>query len=229
LFQPERESVRDALFKIVPHGQNQKYDTEALQSLMHNSGRYVHYEEYEGGWGAEAWLEGRAVGTLLPQLREAAQVRVLIVDERLDESMERTTTAPTKLLTARGSWYGKGIRVVGREYQGSDVPSEKNLLEVIKAERPEFVIVHHGILDKIYKKHHSMLREKKEWFSEVARQMRVAGAWQTLIHSGRAGDLGGLPHGTKFIHLSNIEAWFSGKASKMDVLEELMSVRRSEK
>jgi len=127
---------------------------------------------------------------------------------------------------------------MGQQYKGraEEIPNEEPILERVKKAkecgRPYgFVLLHQGILDKLYERlpdNQKSKQTKQKYMERVIKQIQQQGAvWHIVIHSGRGG-VPDLPEGVKFVHLSSLEAWFGSNLSKADVVDELMGVRRQE-
>jgi len=208
--------------------------------------RFFHYEPFESVSPA-ARRADFAGGTVrindydrlkLP-LQEAALIRLLVVDERIDGSLDGIREHFKNVeFTHRELWELKGVDVMGQQYKGraEEIPNEEPILERVKKAkecgRPYgFVLLHQGILDKLYERlpdNQKSKQTKQKYMERVIKQIQQQGAvWHIVIHSGRGG-VPDLPEGVKFVHLSSLEAWFGSNLSKADVVDELMGVRRQE-
>jgi hypothetical protein len=199
----------------------------------------IHYEPYEGGWAVERIIADfeRGHSELEPILQEAALIRVLVIDERIDISIDQTKErfASKAEFTLRELWKQKGVDIMGRQYKGrsSEIPDEQPILDCVKCAKEsghpyDFVLLHQGIVDKLYEKskEQGYTKDKLSYLEELINSIKHEGSvWHVILHSGRGG-VTELPKGTKFIHLSSVEAWFGLNLSKADVVDGLMSLRR---
>lgn len=216
------------------HGKLLKDVQEKLKNKI------IHYEPYQGGWTVENRAnfvdEPLIYFELKYSLQEAALVRILVIDERIDGSLDQIKEdfETTGSLTWRELWEFKGVDVIGQEYKGkgTENPDEERILDcIIQAKESgrsyDFVLIHQGILDKLYER--ERLTEKKGTFTEllIGKFREKGDVWNVLIHSGRGG-IPSLPKDVKFIHLSSVEGWFGSNLSKAEIVEELMSVRNEE-
>jgi hypothetical protein len=227
---------------------------------------FFHYEPFEYGWpvarradfaastswytSSELWDKRKQLDLndsdvmrimyhrLKLPLQEAALIRLLVVDERIDGSLDGIKEHFEKVeFTHRELWELKGVDVMGQQYKGraEEIPDEGPILERVKEAkkcgRPYgFVLLHQGILDKLYERlpdNQRSRKSKQEYVEQVIKQVQQEGVWHIVIHSGRGG-VSDLPKGVKFVHLSSVEAWFGSNLSKADVVDELMGVRRQE-
>jgi hypothetical protein len=199
----------------------------------------IHYEPYEGGWAVERIIADfeRRHSELEPILQEAALIRVLVIDERIDISIDQTKErfVSKAEFTLRELWKQKGVDIMGRQYKGrsSEIPDEQPILDCVKCAKEsghpyDFVLLHQGIVDKLYEKSKEQryTKDKLSYLEELINNIKHEGSvWHVILHSGRGG-VTELPKGTKFIHLSSVEAWFGLNLSKADVVDGLMSLRR---
>ena len=150
-------------------------------------------------------------------LFESILVRVLIIDERLDQSVGDVVNV-SHGVTVRDRLEMKGIRIFGEDFGGSDVPDLETLIEKTKQNRDyQFVCIHRGILDKLERTHKTQPEAVCEALSQYSKNV--------LIHSGRIGRTN-MPDGVRTIPLSNVIEWKGAAVSKMDVVNELCSFRR---
>jgi hypothetical protein len=218
------------------HGMNGK----AVKEKLWKESKVIHYEPFEEGWSVcfrADFAQNRELRKKYPRLKyllqEAALIRILILDERIDTSLDDMQFRFGSVeLKGRRLWGFKGIDVMGKEYKGrrSEIPDKKSLLDHLRKAanngRPyDFILIHQGILDKLYelqKTQDGRVQYMKKLLYEIREKGNI---WHVLVHSGRGG-IPQLPERVKFIHLSSLEAWFGSNLSKADVIGELMSVRR---
>jgi hypothetical protein len=149
-------------------------------------------------------------------LFESVLIRVLVIDERLDRSVDDLVNVAHGV-TVRGRLEMKGIQIYGSVYGESDVPDLETLIaETIEDSPYHFVCVHRGVLDKL-EKTHGVTSEK---VCDALRQYSK----NVLIHSGRVGRTN-VPEGVRTIPLSNVIEWKGAAVSKMDVVNEICSFR----
>jgi len=244
------------------------FDRHGVYAKQAKTGtRFFHYEPFGGGWPVERranfaasnswytnsklWNERKSLGLndsdvmrimyhrLKLPLQEAALIRILVVDERIDGSLDRVREHFGNVeFTHRELWELKGVDVMGQQYRGraEEIPDEKPIVERVKKAKQSgrpygFVLLHQGILDKLYERlpdDQKSSKTKQEYLKQFIQRIQSEGAvWHILIHSGRGG-VPGLPQGVKFIHLSSLEAWFGSNLSKADVVDELMGLRRQD-
>jgi hypothetical protein len=129
--------------------------------------------------------------------------------------------------------YAKGITVKGKEYASmKSIPREELLIKWAKPNRRpglrnnkpyDFVLIHQGIIDKIHNRYIKN-KSKSDYAEELIDKIKKGGIWDVIIHSGRG--MPELPRQVKFIPLSNIESWITRRASKYDIVQELMAIRK---
>lgn len=150
-------------------------------------------------------------------LFESVLIRVLVIDERLDRSVEDVVNIAHDV-TVRDRLAMKGIIVYGRLFGESDIPSLEDLIAHTSETAPyDFACIHRGILDKLERTHGVT--------SEAACEALGRYSKNVLIHSGRVGRTN-VPDGVRTIPLSNVVDWKGAAVSKMDVVNELCSFRR---
>lgn len=195
----------------------------------------IHYEPHDGGFSVERietaleWGNNEQREELIFGVVEAATIRLLVIDERLDEDVDKMPKEFNSIIKFRDLLSAKGITIKGREYAGeSTVPDKDSLIEWTKSDfgrsnKPyDFVLLHQGIIDKVHKHHGG--KEKKVAFTEkLIKKIKEQGVWDVIVHSGRGPQE--LPEQVKFLGLSNVEAWIMRHASKCDIIQELMALR----
>lgn len=146
------------------------------------------------------------------RLLEAALTKILILDERLDLGLEdRKHRARLSL---------RGITVHGREFAGYASSPDPVTLEAVGewARDAHFVMLHRGIAEKLSP------RQGDAGFAPVVGTLEKYGA-RVVIHSGRMG-LTDMPPQTKFLSLANVAAWVDREYTKVQIVDELFSLRR---
>jgi hypothetical protein len=149
------------------------------------------------------------------RLIEAALIRVLIVDERIDASMSKNKI---KLHTKKELLHWKGIDVHGIEYSVGNPPGPDVLFGWLEEGYYDIVLLHQGVADKIRKLPDGMTTDLL--CSELQARAR-----QVVIHSGRM-DMAQLPPQVKFLSFSNLISWLDRDESKLHIVEELSALRR---
>jgi hypothetical protein len=158
---------------------------------------------------------------------EAALLKVLIVDERLDpvseEDFYETTSNWSCSYKELFGW--KGVDIKGAEYGGNAIPGRDTLIEWTKNQGYDFILLHKGIVDKLIK--HSTTTsvdaaqaEMSDLFMELKKYVR-----HIVIHSGRM-SMKDLPPGCKFMSLSNVDTWLRNNNSKLQIIEDICLLRR---
>jgi hypothetical protein len=141
-------------------------------------------------------------------LFEAALSRILIVDERLDESvsdLRRTQLEAT------------GVIIRGAHYSTRYGPADGTaLFKWLAAESWDDLIIHRGVLEKIASRTQCDVADVLDTLNDTVR---------VVVHSGRM-DVSNLPLETKFLSLSNLSAWIDGGYSKLEIVNELAALRR---
>lgn len=181
--------------------------------------RVEHYETYTQNVVLTAAV--RNVGTdrirACYRLLEAAFTRILIIDERLDLTLD---ARPDCL--KRQSLLLKGIEVRGGQFAGHATREDA----VRIADLPSWVvgfhvvILHRGIVDKL-------VVDPRSGFpttAQIVERLESHGA-RVIIHSGRMG-LGDLPDRTKFLSLANVTTWIDHNSAKLQIIDELFNLRR---
>lgn len=150
------------------------------------------------------------------RLLEAALTKILIVDERLDLTLRQpANNIPRQSLLMRG------IVVRGSEFVAHATQERPKTLDDLTAWSRgfHFVMLHRGIAEKLYKNPHA------EVTAEEVISTLEAGGVRVLIHSGRMG-MADMPDRTKFLSLANVTTWIDHDYSKVQVLDELLALRR---
>jgi hypothetical protein len=199
------------------------------------------YEPHEADHSVRNWAAASTVRDIIARHEdhvlyrfiEAASLRVLIVDERLDPSLDalRIHFSGSQKggveIPLRSLLQAKAITVRGQEYAGQSdrVVAEGEMIEWVKESPFDFALIHQGILDKLFreqKKHNN----KSRYIQSVCEQMRISGKlYDVIIHSGRT--LPDLPPSLKFLSLTSIEKWLNEYLAKVELTDELLSLRRS--
>jgi hypothetical protein len=150
------------------------------------------------------------------RLLEAALTKILIVDERLDLTQRETGKEIMRL-----SLYARGIRICGSEFVAHATREHPaTLKDLTKWSRGfHFVMLHRGIAQKLYQD------PRAEVTSDHVISTLEADGVRVLIHSGRMG-MADMPDRTKFLSLANVTTWIDHDYSKLQVLDELLSLRR---
>jgi len=210
------------------------------QAVKNKNKNFFHYEPFVKTWAVERYADIsnlRRQPSLIFPLQEAASIRILVIDERLDSSLDRIgeNFGNEVYFTLREIWEMKGVDVIGQEFkgQGEEFLNDEAIIELIKAKSRQlsyvFVLLHQGILDKLYNKKKGNVEsdssKRKTYAQELISKILTQGVWHVIIHSGRGG-VQDLPEGVKFIHLSSLETWFGSNLSKADVVDEIMNLRR---
>lgn len=143
------------------------------------------------------------------RLLEAALTRVLIIDERIDMTIDHVERRRLKLC---------GIDVAGHEYaERQSEPTDDLLRAWVDHDSYDVVVVHRGVLDKLHA-HRDM--EPEQVISRLEKTVP-----RVVVHSGRV-DMNNLPARTKFLSLSNLSAWIDRAYSKVEIIDELAALRR---
>jgi hypothetical protein len=153
------------------------------------------------------------------RLIEAALTRILIIDERIDlglgaEARRRDLSRERLRL--------RGITVRGAQFAGHAGGTSPVSIEELSSwgRGFHFVLLHRGIADKLC----LGAPESEKIREEIVHALEAGGA-HLIIHSGRMG-MADMPKQTKFISLANVTAWIDQHSSKLQILNELASLRR---
>jgi hypothetical protein len=149
------------------------------------------------------------------RLLEAALTKILIIDERLDisHSVRGGGLARHKLLL-------RGIEIQGGEFAGHAKRDRPATLADLGnwSEGFHIVMLHKGVVEKLVK--NSGLTADAVVASIEAKGARV------VIHSGRMWMMTDMPEPTKFLSLANVTTWIDQEYSKLQIIDELFSLRR---
>lgn len=201
------------VFKRHPH-------EDELEFLRSANGLGVeHYETYESNPVLTAAVRNTGPDRLREcyRLLEAALTRILIIDERLDLTLDARPDC-----MKRQQLLLKGIELRGSEFAGH--ATREDAVKV--ADLPswgsgfDFVVLHRGVVDKLI----TDQRFGPVTTAEVVDRLESSGA-RVIIHSGRMG-LGDMPSRTKFLSLANVTTWIDNGYSKLQIVEELFNLRR---
>lgn len=145
------------------------------------------------------------------RLLEAALTKILILDERIDLGLEKGIRERLAL---------RGITVRGQEFAGyASNPDPVSLATVGDwARHAHFVMLHRGIVEKL------STQVAGKGFRAVVGMLEKHGG-SVVIHSGRMG-VTDMPPQTKFLSLTNVAAWVDREYSKVQIVDELFSLRR---
>lgn len=156
-------------------------------------------------------------------LFEAAVVRILIVDERLDQSAETNKASELRL----GGWSlkrlfeAKGVAVFGKEFSRTHLPEVDQLLALARPKdggKFHFMCVHRGILDKLKRP------EEPEAAERVLEELtRIVP--HVIVHSGRAGAVE-FRVSVRHMPLSNVADWLHANRNKTEMVDVLSQLRR---
>jgi hypothetical protein len=142
------------------------------------------------------------------RLLEAALMKVLIVDERLD--LDLTNERERALLRLRG------ITLRGREFAGLSTRSVSISLDEVQGWVQKFhaIVLHRGVAEKLHTggDMKALIGALEEHGALLA------------IHSGRMGG-GELPPRTRLMPLANVATWIHDTYSKLQIVDELFSLR----
>lgn len=150
------------------------------------------------------------------RLLEAALTKILIIDERLDLTLQaagRELTRQELLL--------RGIVIRGAEFAAHATRDRRvTLREFATWSRGyHFVMLHRGVAEKLYRDQRADVTAESVIRALEGDDVRV------LIHSGRMG-MADMPERTKFLSLANVTTWIDHDYSKLQVIDELLSLRR---
>jgi hypothetical protein len=149
------------------------------------------------------------------RLLEAALTKILIIDERLDLSHSQRGKG-----LARHRLLLRGIEIQGAEFAGyakRDRPA--TLRDLAKwAEGFHIVMLHKGVIEKL-------VNNTKLTTAAVVAAIEEKGA-RVIIHSGRMWMMTDMPEPTKFLSLANVTTWIDQDYSKLQIIDELFSLRR---
>ncbi|HEV3470352.1 MAG TPA: hypothetical protein VG148_13585 [Pyrinomonadaceae bacterium] len=222
--------------KAAGDGTSWEADSATLASYA------VHYEPHEGEDAArqlDIAAEGQTDSpTFGFECTEAALIKILIVDERLDPVSRSTKEAD--LYTAHTSgwkctknelFHWKGVDIKGGEYgEGGEsgpkeLPDEEVLIGWVDKKGYDFLVLHKGIVDKLIKNAATAAAVDSEkamraLFARLKEHVR-----QLVIHTGRM-SWKDLPEGCKFMALSNVDTWLRNNYSKVQIIEDICLLRR---
>jgi hypothetical protein len=183
----------------------------------------LHYEPHERGDRLRAEVESLRKedkdSLILFSLRlmEAALIRVIIIDERIDRTVDEEHDPDRKGVPLRTLLRWRGIDVQGREYGTPGYDKDISTLRGwIAGNKYDVLIVHLGIIEKIASKG-SLATE------EILTELQAEVGY-VIIHSGRP-VIPDFPRGTRFILLSTLMSWVDPACSKMQMVEELFALR----
>lgn len=158
-------------------------------------------------------------------LIEAGITRILIVDERLDPASAKQLS-----YTSDSNWKcsyqelfeKKGIEIRGEEYASHTMPGPELLVRWVRGKNYDFLVLHKGIVDKLIKLDRGLPPREamQKLFALLREHVR-----HIVIHSGRMA-AGELPEGVKFMSLSNVDTWLKGNRAKVQIVEDLYTLRR---
>jgi|GEM_PF-5253343 len=176
----------------------------------------LYFERYD----SRPYLKSAVMGMKIDPVRtanrliEAAVTKILILDERLDLGLCKQEDI------VRGALSLRGITVHGHEFAGyASMPDPVSLDEVAEwARGAHFVVLHRGIAEKL------SLRWPETDFRRVVDALERHGS-RVVIHSGRMG-MADMPPQTKFLSWANVSAWVDREYSKVQIVDELFSLRR---
>lgn len=204
-------------------------DSDALKRYS------VHYETHQGG---DAVRELAYIGednngppTFGFACTEAALIRILIVDERLDPVSRSEKSkdlyeagdggAVRWRCTKHELFNWKGVDIRGEEYGGIEtVPGRETLLDWVRGQGYDFMVLHKGIVDKLVNHAPDKMKEMRRLFADLKEHVG-----QLVIHTGRM-SWKDLPEGCKFMALSNVDAWLRNNSSKVQIVEDICLLRR---
>lgn len=155
-------------------------------------------------------------------LFEAAVTRILIVDERLDESAEARSDFDARIegWSLKRVFAAKGVTIMGQEFSQAALPQPEQLIGPMKdcGVRPyHFACIHRGVLDKL---------KRSGGAGQIERILREAGAHVrfVIVHSGR---VGAAAEGSSIrrMPLSNVADWINANRSKVEILDSLSHLR----
>jgi vacuolar-type H+-ATPase subunit F/Vma7 len=219
------------------------FPTERENDWRKLRGDVIHYEPHEAAHNVRELVDVPKIANLLTEgeealkqrlsaLVESALIRILIIDERIDPTLDNANVdfSPELSIKMRDFLQGKNIYVNGREYAGENIPDKNSLIDWVKRREVDIVFLHQGIVDKLHKKHQEQgeRQSKNEYAKKLLDQLKKEGKlWDIVIHSARGG-IPELPRDVKFLSLSSIDSWIARTYSKHDIIQELLGLRRTE-
>lgn len=151
------------------------------------------------------------------RLVEAALTRILIIDERLDLSLNRSDDPLRRMELSM-----RGIEVRGAEFAGHAVHRNLQLYDLRHwGSGFHYVLLHRGVADKLMTPTIGAQEVKLE---DVIKTLESHGS-EVVMHSGRM-TIADLPPGTKFVSLANVATWIEQDYSKVQIIDELFSLRK---
>jgi hypothetical protein len=162
---------------------------------------------------------------------EAALIKIMIVDERLDPLSRRG--APDLHWFSDAGWsctknelfHWKGVDIRGGEYSEDEIPGREKLMDWVQGKGYDFLILHKGIVDKLIKQSPTAsVEESKDAMKRLFLQLKQH-VRQLIIHSGRM-SMKDLPDGCKFMALSNVDTWLRNNDTKIQLVEDICLLRR---
>ncbi len=195
----------------------------------------AHYEPHEHNdparqldFAAEGETDSPTFGF---ECAEAALIRILIVDERLDPVSRSTKESHLYKTTAKWActrnelFHWKGIDIKGGEYGQTDLPGEETLLGWVEDQGYDFLVLHKGIVDKLIKNSTTATAADTKVLMSVLFDKLKKHVRQLIIHTGRM-SWRDLPEGCKFMALSNVDTWLRNNSSKVQIVEDICLLRR---
>ncbi len=189
----------------------------------------VFWEPYSGGAYTHTLLntvpaEEQDRLLFVSQLTTAALLRVVVLDERIQETLGRGRwTYPGGGLPPLECLKYMGIRVPQVAECPLNQPAEEKVVEFVSQVAPHVLTVHAGILEKLGKKSSAGVRQ---WVEDMKNKMN-ANVRRIVIHSGR-----GIPaivpeRSVPFLSFSSVEHWVASKElkSKYGLVQELLAAR----
>ena len=183
----------------------------------------LHYEPHEKGDRLRAEVESLRKedkdGLRLFSLRlmEAALIRIIVVDERIDRIVDEEHDPDRKGFPLRALLRWRGIDVQGKDYGTPGYDKDMTTLRGwIAGNNYDVLILHLGIVEKIASQ--SRLTNDEIF---TALQAEVG---YLVIHSGRP-VMPNFIKGTRFVLLSTLMSWVDPACSKMQLVEELFALR----
>jgi hypothetical protein len=163
---------------------------------------------------------------------EAALIKILLVDERLD-AISRSLDEKDLYHAWTAGWtcsrnelfHWKGVDIKGGEYSLDIIPGQEQLLEWLEDKGYDFLVLHKGIVDKLIDPGVKLSMEDVKESTRVLLQELKKHVRQIIIHSGRM-SMKDLPEGCKFMALSNVDAWLRNNYSKIQIVEDICLLRR---
>jgi hypothetical protein len=154
---------------------------------------------------------------------EAALIRMLIVDERLDRSAEAGRAPELRLSgwSLKRLFEAKGISIAGREFSGTHLPEAHQLLDLVR--NPDgaafhFLCVHRGVLDKLKRP------DDPDAIERILDELTHI-VPNVIVHSGRAGTIE-FHASVRQMPLSNVADWLHANRNKSEIVDVLSQLRR---